>query len=750
MRKLVYFTVGFCASCAVCAYLYPPALLTIGVILLILAALLFVLHKLQVKVRRLSAVILGAAMAFLWFFFYDHTVLTPARAADSKVLHFEIVATDYGYETDHGTAFEGVITHNGRTYRVQTYLDETYVIEPGTVVSGPFYLRFTANGGDREPTSHRGSGMFLILYQEAQVQISHNEDVPFYCYPAIWRRMLRDTLTAAFPADAAGFACALLLGDREGLSYKTESDLAVSGILHIIAVSGLHVTILFGLFHTLALKNRFLTFLFAVPVLVLFAAVVGFTPSVTRACIMMILMILADLVNKEYDPPTELAFSVLVMLVCNPMTVISVSFQLSVGCVTGILMFSEKIRRWMLSPGRLGEAKGKSVVARLKRWFTSSISVSLSAMVFTTPLVAYYFGMVSLVGVLTNLLTLWVISFIFYLTVGCAAIGLISMPLASVLGWVAAWPIRYVLGVAGILADFPLASVYTSSPYIVIWLVGCYVLLAIYVFTRHKHALAFACGVVITLTLALTVSWTEPLLHECCVTMVDVGQGQSVILQSNGKTYIVDCGGNSGEYAADQTASYLLGHGISRVDGIILTHYDEDHCGGIPYLLDRIDADQLFVPKTEGWESQLSLLVQGMDMPVKLVEEDILLAYGTTEITLIAPDTYISDNDSSICVLFQTENCDILITGDRGELGEMLLLYDHELPKLELLIAGHHGSSSSTGEELLAATDPETVFISVDENNRYGHPSDKLLARLEKIGCRVYRTDLHGTLIFWR
>lgn len=750
MRKLVYFTVGFCAACAVCAYLYPPALLTTGTILLILAALLFVLHKLQVKVRRLSAVILGAAVAFLWFFFYDHTVLTPARAADSKVLPFEIVATDYGYETDYGTAFEGVISQNGRIYRVQTYLDEIQVIEPGTVISGRFYTRFTANGGNREPTSHRGSGIFLILYQETDVQVSHDDHIPFYCYPAIWRRTLRDTLMDTFPADAGGFACALLLGDRDGLSYEVESDLAVSGILHIIAVSGLHVTILFGLFHTLALKNRFLTFLFAVPVLVLFAAVVGFTPSVTRACIMTILMILADLVNKEYDPPTELAFAVLMMLAGNPMTVISVSFQLSVGCVVGILMFSEKIRKWMSAPGRLGKAKGKGINARLKRWFTSSVSVSLSAMVFTTPLVAYYFGMVSLVGVLTNLLTLWIISFIFYMSAGCAILGLFDLPIASAMVWITAWPIRYVLSIAGILADFPLAAAYTSSPYIVIWLIGCYVLLGIYIFTKHKHAIAFTCGVVITLTLAMAASWTEPLLHECCVTVVDVGQGQSVILQSGGRTYIVDCGGNSGEYAADQTASYLLGHGISRVDGIILTHYDEDHCGGIPYLLTRINVDQLFLPKTEGWEEQIPLLTQGIDIPVKPVEEDLLLTYGTTGITLIAPDTYISDNDSSICVLFQTENCDILVTGDRGELGEMLLMHDHELPKLELLIAGHHGSSTSTGEELLAATDPETVFISVDENNRYGHPSDKLLARLEKHGCRVYRTDLHGTLIFWR
>ena len=100
--------------------------------------------------------------------------------------------------------------------------------------------------------------------------------------------------------------------------------------------------------------------------------------------------------------------------------------------------------------------------------------------------------------------------------------------------------------------------------------------------------------------------------------------------------------------------------------------------------------------------------------------------------------------------MFQTENCDILITGDRGELSEMLLVHRTELPDLELLIAGHHGSRYSTTDRLLQATMPDYVFISAGRNNRYGHPAPELLQRLEAFGCAVFRTDLNGTIIFRR
>ena len=123
--------------------------------------------------------------------------------------------------------------------------------------------------------------------------------------------------------------------------------------------------------------------------------------------------------------------------------------------------------------------------------------------------------------------------------------------------------------------------------------------------------------------------------------------------------------------------------------------------------------------------------------------------FGSTKFTLYPPIVPDSSNEGSLAVLFQRENCDILITGDRSALGERLLLKESVLPKLDILVAGHHGSKDATCEELLAATNPEIVVISVGRNS-YGHPATETLERIESFGCMVYRTDSDGTIIFRR
>ena len=246
----------------------------------------------------------------------------------------------------------------------------------------------------------------------------------------------------------------------------------------------------------------------------------------------------------------------------------------------------------------------------------------------------------------------------------------------------------------------------------------------------------------------MALSWVEPVLNECRITVLDVGQGQAILMQSEGKTFLVDCGGEYDEGAADTTAETLLAQGISKLDGVILSHYDRDHCGGLPYLLTRIDTHNLFLPYAEDTDSVAPTLQRLSDGDLTTVKEDIVLTYGNVKITIFAPLSYKSGNESSMCVLFQTENCDILITGDRNIQTEEMLLSRRELPKLELLIAGHHGADTSTSEKLLELTKPEYVFVSVGENNRYGHPSQVVLDRLAKYGCMVYCTDEYGTLIY--
>ena len=484
--------------------------------------------------------------------------------------------------------------------------------------------------------------------------------------------------------------------------------------------------------------------------LILFAAVAGFSPSITRACIMQCLMLLATVLNREYDPPTALGAAALAMVVANPMVVTSISFQLSIGCMIGIFLFSHRIRGWLLDEKRLGSAKGKSIVARLKRWFAGSTSITMAASVITTPLVALYFGTVSLVSLLTNLLIVWLVSYIFYGIIFCVLLSLVFMPLAGIAATIVTYPICFVLGTAKLISQLPFAAVYTQSQYIVIWLIFTYLMLAVFLCIKKKPVLLMSCCAALTLCVSLMAAWIEPLMDECRVTVLDVGQGQCILLQSEGRSFLVDCGGYNASEAADMAAETLLSQGINRLDGIIVTHYDADHAGGITYLLTRIRTNDIFLPDIADEDGVGAKIESCSDTKPVYVNKDLIITFGETNITIFAPESRNMGNESSLCVLFQTENCDILITGDRGTLGETMLLHKTQLPKLEVLIAGHHGSAGSTGDKLLAQTMPEYVLISVGKNNRYGHPADSLLERIQKYGATIYRTDQNGTIIFRR
>ncbi len=750
MRKLVWFSTGFAAASLIGAVFYGGWLLLCAVISFIFAGLFTVFGKGWAKTAIFRLIFIGSTAGFLWFGLYDAIFVAIPRIADGESLTVTMEATDYSYETDYGSAVEGMVTLNEREYRVRAYLHTKNQATPGDTVTGTFRFRLTTDGGREDPTSHRTEGIFLLAYPVGSTVIQTAEHSTWKHQPAIWRRQILNRICKILPGETGAFASALLLGERSGITYEMDTAFKVSGISHIIAVSGLHVSILFGLIYTLLAKRRILSCLVGIPALFLFAAIAGFTPSITRACIMQSLMLLAMVLDREYDGPTALCFAVLVMLVGNPLTILSVSFQLSVGCMLGIFLFSEKIRQYLLKYGSKHIKKEQKLANRLWQGIASSVSVSLSATVMTTPLVAYYFGCISVFGVVTNLLTLWVISFIFYGIMVCLLLSLISIGLSQLLAVIAVIPIQFVLGTARFISRLPMAAVYTSDSYVVVWLIGVYVLLGIFLLQRKKQPVLLLTSIVFTLLLTQVFSWLEPLQDDFRITMLDVGQGQSILLQSDGKTFLVDCGGDHGEDAASITAEALLSQGISRLDGIIVTHYDSDHFGGVQYLLSRIRTDRLILPHVEDAQRMVAPLVSASVGTVEYIREDMLYSFGSTEMTVFAPDSNNSDNESSICILFQRKNCGILITGDRGTEGERLLLQSHSIPEVDVLVAGHHGSAGSTSEELLAATSPQFAFISVGEDNRYGHPADKVLERLINAGCEIYRTDIHGTIIFRR
>lgn len=741
MRRLMWFTLGFLAACALCAYLWLPlaACMVAAAVCTVLSLLCLFLFQKTNALKIAGIVCAGCAAAFLWFSAYSAGNLRNAVSLDGDIADVTVQCTDYGYQTDYGTAVEGVLYLADRPYRVKLYLKGETALMPGDCVSGSFCFRITTPGGEKAPTAHKAEGIFLLAYQSGEITTERPEKILFFTYPAMWRRKLVTILDEAFPDNTAFLARALLLGDRSGIDYETNTAFKVSGISHIIAVSGLHVSILFSLVYVLCWKRRGLVALFGIPMLILFAAVAGFTPSVTRAAIMTALMILAMLFDREYDGPTELAFASLVMLLFNPLVVTSVSFQLSVGCMAGIFLFQKRIYDYLL--GRPRHCK-KKMLPKLRRFFASSVSVTLSAMVPTTPLVAYYFGAVSLVGVLTNLFVLWMVSFIFYGVILVCLLGAFWPGAAAAAAWVVSWPIRYVLLAARTIARFPFAAVYTKSEYIVMWLAFCYILLAVFLLSRKKRPIVLACCAATGLCLALAASWAEPLIWGTHMTVLDVGQGQSILLQSEGKTFLIDCGGSGDAQSADLAAETLLSRGISRLDCVILTHFDRDHAGGLTNLLTRVTVDTLIIPETPE-------ILPYPTVQTVTVREDETLTFGGAELTVFGPALLDGSNEDGLAILFRHENCDILILGDRGFFGEQMLMRATALPKLDVLIAGHHGSKYSTGDALLEATEPQIVIISVGPNS-YGHPAAETLERLRNFGCTVYRTDEAGTIVFRR
>lgn len=746
MRKLLWFSMGFAAACGVCAnFLWNSKQILLFSVFLIFAIGILLFAKNHRILKIVSAVSLGVSLGFAWFFLYNSMYLRHIEPLDRTTVPLSITASDYSKQSTYSYSVSGTTVIDGKRYPVILYLKGEPEIRPGDILNSEYRLRVTTPAGNNPSPYCQGNCIFLTATQKGELEITRPEKVPTHLLPAVFAREIKASLMRFFPEDTAPFAKAILLGDTTDLSYTEDTALSVSGIRHIAAVSGLHVSMLFGIVLILFGFSRAATLAVTLPVLLMFAAITGFTPSVTRACIMTALIALSWTIFEEYDSLTSLSLAALIMLIRNPFVINSVSFQLSVASVTGILLFASPIYVWFWK--QLPKVRRKGRFGKITTWVIATISVSLSAMVFTAPLCAWYFGFVSIACILTNLLTLWAVGIIF---AGAAFVGCLGNLLPAVCQIAAvciSWLIRYVLFISESIARFPFAAVYTQSQFIVIWLILCYCLLFLFLLLRKKGVLFASIGVG-SLVVAILLSVWIPRLDDVRLTVMDVGEGQCILLQSDGHNLLIDCGGDSDEIAADMAAQTLLSQGITHLDGIAFTHYDRDHTGAAQYLMTRIRVDTLYLPDTE---DHGFLETIGNTQAVKvMIRQNTQLSFGCGSLTFTEPGNLKTDNENCMCVLFESEKCVILVTGDRSRSGEKRLIRNFDLPHVDILIGGHHGSKNSTSEELLEAVTPDIVIFSAGKDNTYGHPAQEVLDRLENYHCTVYRTDLDGSVLVRR
>jgi len=744
MRKLALFTAPFAAAVLLCCYAVPERLVPLFGGLCALFALPCFFFRGNAR-RRALLLTLGGAAGFLWFALWTGVFLSPANGFVGDALSCSAVALDFPQETSSCCAVD-VELENGVPARL--YVRGECAVRPGDVLEVTAdFVRSDFLFGE-ENTHFSARGVFLLAYAETEdVRVFPAGRVPLRFAPRIWANTLKESLDSLFVPEHAALLRAMLLGDKSGLGDGVTSFFNRSGLAHVLVVSGLHLTVLLHALSLLLRRHRRVFLAIAIPFLILFVLLVGGTPSAVRAAVMSSLVLAAPLARREQDSPTALCLALFLLLLHNPYAAASVSLQLSFASVAGILLVSEPLYEKLngdMEPGT-------GLTGKLRSLLSSSLSTTAGALVFTTPIIAYWFRSVSLVSPLSNLLCLWAVSLLLPLGFLSALAGLLSPVLAAPFLFPAGLLGRYLLGMTELLGSFAFSALTMDSIFYRLSLGGVYLLLLIAFFLRKerdKRVLVPLCAPVLLLCAAIFLTHTAHQIPALTVTALDVGQGAATAFYSKGRTALVDCGGDSLTGAGDLAANHFQSLGTSRLDLLVLTHLDDDHYNGVEQLFARLDVQAVALPAFEdgyGRREEVAALAQAEGAQLYFVEETLEVSLGETVFTLLPPLGKGTTNEEGLFVLCSAGDFDALITGDADSAVEAMLVKYYGIPDVELLFAGHHGSGSSTSAEFLDAVRPEYAVVSSGRNS-YGHPHPDTLSRLREAGAEVYRTDLHGKI----
>ena len=566
--------------------------------------------------------------------------------------------------------------------------------------------------------------------------------------------------------DTAHILAALVTGKKQQMPAHLRDNFSRAGASHLLAISGLHLGILSIIFYNLfnwilsgfpslvipARARKTAGMLTLVP-LCLYAFFCGFSPSTQRAFIMISIFMIAFLGEKQTHPLNILAGAGILILMADPGSLFSISFQLSFSAVLFIILGLGVIARYQMPH-----------IPLVPGFLVSICMVTVFAGLGTFPLIARYFNMVSLVQIPANLVLVPVIGFI------CLPLGLVSLvfwPLApgisAVFLTMAAKLVSFCLLFIDWLTGFPFAwshlpslSLYDVAAIYAVMGAGFYT-----VSLKRTKPVIMVCAAIITIVCVHGIRELTKtrLSRHMSITVLDVGQGSAALIQTiEGKKILVDGGGFSGGTSFDTgrhiVAPFLWQQRIMALDAVILTHPDADHMNGLVFILENF---------------KVGSVVKNADKSLRKEYEHIMAACRNRQIPVFIPDCTqnkmiydntqfeffqcesvqpgLDANDNSLVFKLKFKTFYMLFPGDIMETREGLLARAvQQHPGARILLAPHHGSNTSSTKVFLDKVHPESVIISCGFDNRYGFPHPDVLDRYRQKGIRIFRTDAHGAV----
>ncbi len=579
-----------------------------------------------------------------------------------------------------------------------------------------------------------------------------------WVYPA--RRWVGRVLDHYFRGEEAEFLKGLIIGERSDISFEVKSAFISAGVMHILAVSGLHVVIvsmmLLVILEILRVPQKVRLILMGL-ILTYYTFFTGASASVARSVLMALVLLFAPWTERKADVYNALAFSAIVVLLADARQLFQPGFQLSYVAVFSLVYLYPKVARiGTLLPERLQHSKILGALG-------AGLGVSVAAGLGTIPFGAYYFGKISLVGVVANLVIVPLSNLILCL-------GMLTVALAPVSAWLAG-----VYAAATSLSTWLLlrsVEFFARVPYAFVagrfgagFFVVSYGLLALGLnIGRPERRPAALLGTLLALNALVFASAFDGREPGLRVTMVDVGQGDAILVQlPEGHAILVDAGPrlNGADAGERFLLPYLRYRGVDRLDAVVVSHPHGDHLGGVPAVLRHLPVGMVFDCGSAlqgALPAEYAHLIDSLGLAHRNVRRGERLdlvpsvrCYVLSPGEGSAPDDTLDNhavNNQSVVLRIVYGRTSILLSGD-AEVGveeEIAERYATFL-KSDILKTGHHGSKTSSSDPYLDAVKPAVAMISVGARNTFGHPSPGVLARLVGRGVRILRTDREGAVI---
>ncbi len=584
------------------------------------------------------------------------------------------------------------------------------------------------------------------------------------------RKHIKGTIKGTMSARYRGLMTGIVLGETQDIPQDVEADFKATGLSHILAVSGLNISILiiaFGYLIRTATINmgqsgRIAAFAVTAGAVVFYMFITELQPSVVRAGLMGLAALVAILFSRRGDAFPALAAAAMAILVVEPAALFSIGFQLSFAATIAILIFTPKLETaFRAKHGGLGAAA----------------SLTLAAQLGVAPLLILYFGQLSLISITANVLVSPAISPATILGLLITLAGAVSIGLARVVAVIAEPCLAYIAGTARYFAGWPFASISLtpiSAPYVAAYyvLLGlAYIGLVRYNDWRSTKATIndfpnrrFARTTTVSIILASFVvglfgcqavkSKPPPGLR---AVFIDVGQGDATLIQAeDGATVLIDGGPEP-----ERITTVLKSYGIKTIDLMIVTHAHSDHVGGLESVIEDLSIKKTVLPEGSSAQKQYRRIVkvlernrvesatgrQGQDYAVGKYLKASILSPDEATLNITGADESDDANNRAVVTLIQYKKIKLMLAADIELSTEQSLIDDQDIEDVDVLKVPHHGSKNGANARFIEATQPEIAVISVGARNPFHHPAPSTLTKLRQVGAAVYRTDKNGSVI---